>query len=110
MSIRSGKFRHKLVFNSLGGTKNTFGEFPDTPVPFATVRGSIRPLWGTELFTAKQVLPEVTHEVRIRYRSGIVASMQFVHRSRTFEVLEVHDADLELQHEMLLMCKEQINS
>jgi SPP1 family predicted phage head-tail adaptor len=105
--VQAGKLRHRLVFQSLGTTQDTFGEESNTATIVATLWGRVSPLIGDELFTAQQVVPEITHEVTIRYNSIITPKMQFVFSGRTFNVLSIKAID-EIHHEMILKVKEQI--
>jgi len=106
--MQAGKLRHRLAFHSLGTTQDTFGEQVNTSTGVAvTLWGSVSPLIGVELFNAQEVIPEVTHEVHMRYNSTITPRMQFVFDGRTFDILGVRTID-EIHHEMVLNAKEQL--
>ena len=101
-----GALRHRLLFQSVGSIDGTFGKtINTTPSTIATVWGSIDPISGKEMDLIHEVQAEVTHKVIIRYKSGIDASDQFVHRSRTFHIEAVRDAD-ERRAYMLILARE----
>jgi len=60
---------------------------------------------GREVVAQREVLAEMTHVLKIRYRPGVTAKMRFVYGSRTFDILSVRDMN-EGHVEMLLDCKE----
>jgi SPP1 family predicted phage head-tail adaptor len=65
----------------------------------------VEPLQGRELWTAKQVVAEVTHRIRFRHLSGVVPTQRVVFGSRTFEILSVINPE-ERNRELELLCKE----
>ncbi len=60
---------------------------------------------GREVVTAREVLPEMTHTLMIRYRAGVTRGMRFVYGSRIFDVLAVRNPE-EANEILLLDCKE----
>lgn len=101
-----GALRHRLTFKSTNTTADSFGEVSESPTTtVATVWGSINPLSGRELLQAQQVQAEVTHRVRIRYRSGLDPSMQIVFGTRTFDIVSIINLE-ERDREIEILCKE----
>ena len=86
--MRAGLLRHRLALQSAteadSGTGS--GQLDKTWTTYATVWGSITPLSGRELTEQQQVISEVTHKARIRYRSGVTSEHRIVWDSRTFEI------------------------
>lgn len=73
----------------------------------ANVPASVDPLMGQELMTAKQLQSEVTHKVRMRYRTGILPTMRIEYRSRNLQILEVLNVG-ERRRMIELRCKEMV--
>lgn len=67
---------------------------------------AIRSLLVREYVQAAAVQAEVTHEITIRYRAGIRATMRIVYAGRVFQILGP-PRDPDLKHERLVvMAKE----
>jgi SPP1 family predicted phage head-tail adaptor len=104
--MEAGKLRHRLIFQEKAATVNSLGE-PLTWTTSFTVWGSVEPLSGREFFEAKQVQAQVSHRVRIRYRSGVAPSMRILYGTRAFDIQEVIDTE-ERHAELVLMCQERV--
>lgn len=85
-------------------TQNAVGEMAKTWATYATVWGSIEPLSGRELQMAQQVQSEVTCNMRIRYKSGVLVSDRVYNGSTYWEVNAVINPD-QRNREMVLQCK-----
>lgn len=74
-------------------------------VDVATIWAAVEPLRGREFFQAQAINAEVTTLIRIRYRSGVLASMRILFDGVQYNILSV--IDVNSQHrELHLMCKE----
>lgn len=102
----AGWLRHRVTIQKLAGTQNSYGEKVKTWQDVATVWASVEPLRGREYIEAAAKKAEVTHRVRIRYRSGINAGMRVIYGSRVFEIVSPPIDVLEKHREIELMCKE----
>lgn len=60
---------------------------------------------GREVVTAREVIPEMTHTLKIRYQPNITGKLRFVFGSRVFDVLAVRNPQEANEH-LLLDCKE----
>lgn len=85
--MRAGKLRHRLKLQSPGTGKNDYNEPVESWPDVATVWGSVEPLNGREYFQAMQYNPEITHQIKIRYRTGLKPNMRFNIGSQVFEIL-----------------------
>ena len=67
--IQAGKLRHRVTIQKPKADKNSFGEdivsYVDDSKAWAHVHG----MKGQEYFNAQQMKGEVTHNVRMRYRT-----------------------------------------
>ena len=66
---------------------------------------SIAPLSGREAFYVNQVVPEVTHEVHLRYYPELTAQHRFLYNGRTLNIVSVQNVD-ERRREIMALCKE----
>ena len=81
--MRAGKLRHKITIQSYTDTANDFGEVSKGWSDLASVWAFVRPLRGNESYYNKQVAPEMTHEIRMRYRSDIQPNYRINFNSST---------------------------
>lgn len=72
----------------------------------ATVWAQVIDLSGREFFASQQANAEITTRVRIRFRTGITASMRVVYGSRTLELVSPPIDPDGHGRELYLMCKE----
>jgi len=105
--MRAGKLRHRVVIQSKGASRDTYGAEVVTWSTTATVWASVEPLTGREYMDAQQTQAEVSTRIRVRYRSDVtyVPEMRATWDGHTYDivsVLEVNSAHREVQ----LMCRE----
>ncbi len=105
--MEAGKLRHRVVIQENTPTRDSYGDEVDSWSTWATVWGAVEPLTGREAFSAgaNQRLAEVTHRIRIRYRSGVLPTMRVTWRSRTFNIQSVIEPETR-DREIQLMCEE----
>lgn len=71
-----------------------------------TVWASVEPLTGREFFYAHQITNEVSHRVRVRYRTDISVEMRIKHLNRYFGIESMIDIK-ERREFMELLCREE---
>jgi len=103
--MNPGELRHRITIQQLSSSQDTYGENVDTWVDVATVYAAVNPISGRELFAAEKENSEITHRVKIRYRSGITPDMRVLFEGREFSIMYVIDYK-ERHIELQLMCKE----
>lgn len=104
--IRAGRYRHRITIQQTTQTRDSYGGVADTWSTYVAAWASIEPLQigSREWFDAQKVNAEVSHLVKMRYRSGVIPKMRIAWDSRTFDVrvvLNAEERDRELQ--MLVM-------
>lgn len=107
--IDAGKLRHRITFQQFDGQADSYGDPLDADdthwLDVATTWASVDPISGRDFYAAEQKQSEVTHKVRLRYRSGITTAMRIFWKRRKMQIISV--IDWEERHEsLLLMCKE----
>lgn len=70
--------------------------------------GALRPLGRSERRGNGGKISEVSHDITIRYRSGVLPSMRFVHGARVFNILAVLDD--ESRQRLVCHCQETVPS
>lgn len=103
--MQAGRLRHRVTIQQPVETRNAFGEAIKTWSTVATIYASVEPLSGREMFDAEQVQSEISHRVRLRYRSGLTTRMRLLYGSRVLHIQAVIDVK-ERHQELQLMCRE----
>lgn len=91
--MQAGKLRHLLTLQQSTDVQNARGEAIETWTDEADLWGSIRPLTGREGFAANQMFATATHEIKVRYRAGVVPKKRFKHGTRVFDIDAVLNTD-----------------
>ena len=106
--MRAGALRHRLTLQTQSRSSDGGGGATVTWADTATVWGSINSLSGTELYEAQKINPKLTHEIEIRYRSGISPKMRAKYGSRIFNIESVQNKD-ERNAMLRLVCEELVS-
>lgn len=105
IGIKSGELRHEVIAVLPESTQDEFGEQGTAISVLASVWASIRPREGSEIIGSQEVQAQTTHDIVIRYLTGIDAKHQILYGARTFEIKNVRNV-YELDHKQVLECKE----
>lgn len=103
----AGRRRQFITIQNEPATTDSFGaEVPAAATAFATAYAAVKQLTGRELFYAQQVVALATHEVNLRYVSGVTEQMQIaIEGGPTLQIANVND--VEMRHrELVLLCIE----
>ena len=104
--IKIGDLRHRITFEGPVKTKDEYLSEIIVWQDVVTVWASVEPLTGREYFYAHQIKNEVSHRVRVRYRTDIDVSMRINHLGRYFKIESM--IDKEEKHEFLeILCIEE---
>lgn len=103
--MEAGLMRHKITVQTLGNSRNEFGEAEDKWLDVLEVRASINPISGREFISGMKENSEITHKITIRYNKVIRPSMRVLFGERVFRIMHIID-QWEMNHELTLMCKE----
>lgn len=109
--MRAGALRHTIAIQEASETSDGMG---GSSVTFANVSGmgsvpaAVWPLKATERIDAMKLEHQVTHKVRIRYRSGITTKMRvnWSDKSKTFNIVGIINPD-ERNIMLELLCLEE---
>lgn len=102
--------RQRLILQQLqgGAADGMGGRTADTWQAVATIWGQVDPLSGKERLAAAQIEADVTHEITIRYRTGVVPKMRIQRTDAGTQAYEIHTVmNPELRNQRLvLLCSE----
>jgi SPP1 family predicted phage head-tail adaptor len=88
-----GRLRRRLTLEAANRTPDGGGGASETWTTIAQVWCDIRPKGGGESIEADALSGRVSHEITLRYRSGVVPPMRLVSGSRRFEIVAVIDIE-----------------
>lgn len=103
--MRAGRLRHRVTLQEQRGAQSETGAVAGRWRSVATVYAELKPLAGTEGRGSEQMVAEVTHEVRIRYRRDVRPTMRLLYGARVLDVHSVLNTD-ERNAELVLGCRE----
>lgn len=89
--MKIGDLRHRITFQKPLKTSDGYKGHTVKWQDVVTVWASIEPLTGREYFYAHQIKNEVSHRVRIRYRTDITNEMRIKHGEKIFEIESIID-------------------
>ena len=89
--IKIGDFRHRITFQEPIKTPDGYKGFTITWQDGVVVWAQVDPLSGREYFYAHQIKNEVSHRIRIRYRTDVTVEMRILYGTRIFKVESIID-------------------
>ena len=108
--VRAGLLRHQVTIQSPPLTSDEYGDRIGAWAAFATAFVSVSPLRASEQILAAGSTEEthaVSHEVVMRYQSGVVPTMRISWGARIFDIQEVINP-LERGEMLKLRCRENL--
>ena len=103
---RLGALRHRISIEEPVRTPDEGGGAEITWNQVAAVWAEITPKSGREVFESDQLGGRITHEVRLRYRQGIIAKMRLTYQGRIFDIRHVASPS-ERREWLICACEEQ---
>jgi SPP1 family predicted phage head-tail adaptor len=104
--INAGKYKHKVTFQRLAETQDSYGEVTSDWVDAFEIKAGIFPNSGRDVQGQYVIQGEVSHRVHIRYIKGVDSEMRILFGNRVFDIvsppIDFQERHLELQ----LLCKE----
>lgn len=107
--MQSGRLRERVTIQAESVTRDASGEELLTWAEVATVWASVTPGASNERFLASagQRVAEVTHTVRLRFKTGLTPKMRLIWEStRILEIISVIDPDMR-NRTIVLLCSEE---
>lgn len=106
MAMRAGKLSRRVTLQTLTMVADGGGGSTETWADTVTVWAAVRPLQGVERYRAQQVLSDLTTEVEIRYRAGVVPQQRFKYGSRFFVIIQPPINVDEKNERLVCLCEE----
>ena len=96
--MRAGNLRHTIAIQEETQTSDGMGGYTTSwsdVSGMGSVPAAVWPLKATERLDAMKLEHQLTHRIRIRYRSGIDASMRIYwsDKSKTFNIISIINPD-----------------
>ncbi len=104
--MKIGDMRHRITFQKEVKTVDGSKGFTVAWQDVISVWASVGPLSGREYFQSHQIKAEITHRVKIRYRTDITVKMRIKHRDRVLEIESILDKK-ERREELEIFCREE---
>lgn len=93
MPTSIGRLRHRLSLERASRTADGGGGAAEDWITIAQLWGQIRPTGGDEIVDSDGLSGRISHEITLRYRTGIGPAMRLISGSRRFEIVAVIDID-----------------
>jgi len=103
--IHSGMLRHKISIEREDMADDDYGGQDRTFATLVNCYAFIKPTSGTERFLAEQVQAEVSHDITIRYFSGLLPKDIIVYNERRFNITAIINVE-ERNVWLILKCNE----
>lgn len=105
--MRAGKLNKRIQFQENQPIRNEMGEKVPTWVTVYTVWASIKAIGGQERFSNNKESAEVSHRIKVRYRTGLSPAMQIRFGSRVFDIQHIQNHE-ERNRDITIMALEQV--
>ncbi len=105
--MKAGKLQHLVTIQDYAVTRDATGGEVKAWATHAQRWAWMKPLTGSEKYVNQQLIAQVSHEINIRYASGVRPKMRVLYGTRTFDIVAVLDWE-EKGTELKLLCKELI--
>jgi SPP1 family predicted phage head-tail adaptor len=106
--MRAGELRQRLILQQNQPNTGSYGERLPDWVSLSTIWGAVNPVSARQFIEQQRDQAEITHKVKIRFRSDIKSGMRLLFGTRILHIEGVLNTD-EANRELLLMCREVIN-
>ena len=91
--MRAGLLKHNITIQEEVETPDGMGGFSVSWSDVFNARAAIWPLSSKESLDSMKLELQVTHKIRIRYRSGITAKNRILFGTRTFNIISLINPD-----------------
>jgi len=85
--MHAGLLNKRITIQTRTSTQDASGQPLETWTTFATVSANIKPLVGRDYLAAKEMVGEISHDLTIRYLSGVLPNMRVKYGDRYFQIV-----------------------
>jgi SPP1 family predicted phage head-tail adaptor len=89
----AGKMRHKVTIQRRQLVRDEGGGFAQGWADDVTIWAQVKPATATAVIIANQPQQQVTHDVKIRYRSDLTKKDRLTYRGRILEIEDIVNED-----------------
>ena len=82
------KMRHRVTLQAITRSTDGQGGYTETWGNVADLWASIEPVKGWEKYQAAQTETPITHNITMRYRSGVTTAQRLLYGMRVFDIKE----------------------
>jgi len=93
LNIDPGAFRDELSLQECQTIYDALGGFSQNWIETTTLFAKIDPASASSKYEADQTVETVTHEITMRWQSGVQSGMRLLKDNRIFEIRTVYDPD-----------------
>lgn len=104
-ALQTRALRHRVRLQQQSIADDLAGADDVSFTDVATLWASVTTVGGREFWEAKRLVPELTHQVELRYRAGIVGGMRFRFGATVLHIESSIDPE-QRRIRLLCMCKE----
>ena len=105
MSTAIGRLRYQVSLQTATNTRDSGGGLSQSFDSADLIFADIRPQSGDETFRQGKVQEKLTHNIIIRYRTGVTTAQRILYDSRIFNIRSVINID-ERNRFLMLKCVE----
>ena len=87
--MRAGQLNKTIVLQEPTRTADGMGGSTETWSDNATIWAAIWPISANEVIRSSQAVMEISHRIRIRYRSGVLSSWRIKFGARYFNIISI---------------------
>lgn len=87
--MRSGQLNKRIELQAATQTSDGMGGFTETWATRQTVWAAIWPMSAREMMQTMQTTMEISHRIRIRYKSGLLPSWRIKYGTRYFNIVSI---------------------
>jgi SPP1 family predicted phage head-tail adaptor len=88
-----GRLRHRIALERAVRSDDGGGGANESWVKVADVWAEIRPTGGGEIVESDALTGRISHEIIMRFRTGVSPAMRLISNTRLFEIFAVIDID-----------------
>ncbi len=106
--MRAGELRQRIIIEQNTPTRDAFGAEVPHWSTFATRWAKIETVNGAETIEQQQAAARLTHQMTIRYCSGLAPAMRVNWNGRLFDITAILEDNV--KHQTILQCAEAIHA
>lgn len=105
--MRAGQLNRRVRLQGRQTTVSADGFSIENWVDIATLWAGLEPVTAREVMQATQETEKITHQVTVRYRTGMSNQLRFRYGSRVFLIHTLLDTN-ESHRELICLCEESV--